>query len=328
MSNKFQAYPLKFHPIPQKRIWGGNRLVSYLNKPFNNDLIGESWEISTIENNVSIIANGVYQSNNFLDLIKQFPQEILGKEVYEKYGSNFPLLIKFIDANNDLSIQLHPNDDLAMQRHKSLGKEEMWYIMEAQPQSRLMFGFNHKIDKEVYFKHLKNNTLESILHYENVSIGDVYHIPTGRVHAIGKGILLAEIQQSSDVTYRLYDYNRLDENGNLRKLHTDLALDAIDFNIPTQFKTTYQIKENEINNIVKSNYFTTNIMYLNQKIDFDSIVDKDSFTIYICVEGKGKIINDNFEVAIKEGESVLIPASMKQYYIIPETSLKLLQVFS
>ncbi len=320
-------YPFKFQPIPKHRIWGGNKLKVNLNKPFKENKIGESWEISTVPGDVSVVSNGYFVGKNLQELIDNYPIEMLGEKIYKRYGTNFPLLIKFIDAQSDLSIQLHPNDVLAKQRHNSLGKEEMWYIMEAEPNSRLMFGFNQKLNPETYSKHLKNNTLESVLHYENVKSDDVFHIPTGRVHAIGGGILLAEIQQSSDVTYRLYDYNRKDENGNLRELHTELALDAIDFEIPNQFKTDFDSVENKVIKIVESQYFTTNLFHLNQKMKFQNSKKNETFTIYICVSGKATLKNDNFEIELNKGESVLIPAIIDQYEIDPPTEVKLLQVF-
>jgi mannose-6-phosphate isomerase len=320
-------YPLKFQPIPKHRIWGGNKLKSSLNKPFRENKIGESWEISTIPDDISVVSNGVFKGKNLQELIDAYPVEILGKKVVEHYGTNFPLLIKFIDAQSDLSIQLHPNDELALKRHNSLGKEEMWYIMEANQESRLMFGFNQKLDKETYSNHLKNNTLQSVLHYEKVNTGDVFRIPTGRVHAIGSGILLAEIQQNSDVTYRLYDYNRTDEKGNLRELHTELALDAINFDVPTQFKADYDSTKNRSNKVVESKYFTTNLFHLNQKMEFQNSKKSETFTIYICIDGKSIIKNDKFEIVLNKGEIVLIPAIIDQYEIDPQSEVKLLQVF-
>lgn len=326
MSKNFHPYPLQFFPIPKKRIWGGNKLREKLNKPFFEENIGESWEISTIKDSVSVVANGEYENIDFQELINQFPEEILGQRVYKKYGKSFPLLIKFIDAKKDLSIQLHPNDDLAKQRHNSLGKEEMWYIMDAEPTSQLMFGFNNKIDKEMYLTHLKNNEIEKVLHYENVKKGDVFHIPTGRVHAIGAGILLAEIQQSSDITYRIYDYNRLDEKGKLRELHTDLALEAIDFEVPDFFHTEFKSEKNHINKLIESNYFSTKLLNLDQIMSFSDNSKNESFTIYICIEGEAEISSFGNNQKISIGNCIFIPANINEYQIVPFGIAKLLKV--
>lgn len=316
-------YPLKFYPIPQERIWGGNKLRDVLNKPFSSQKIGESWEISAVEGNISVVANGVWKDKSFDSLITDFPLEILGEKVVSRYGKTFPLLIKFIDAQKDLSVQLHPNDDLAMKRHNSLGKEEMWYIMDAEKGSRLMFGFDRKLDRDSYTEYLEKNALEDVLHYEKVSKGDFFQIPTGRVHAIGAGILLAEIQQSSDITYRLYDWNRVDEFGNARTLHTDLALEAIDFTIPDTFKSEYENRLDENVRLGQNAYFIVNLCQLSQAKVFTH-EKEESFVIYICVEGTAMIDTET----ITMGETVLIPAGLKEYTITPQTpQVKLLQVF-
>jgi len=326
ISNLKIDYPLKFYPILKERLWGGFKLSSVLHKDRSKKPIGESWEISAVDGSVSVVANGHLNQMSLNELIENYPTEILGKKVIERFGTNFPLLIKIIDAHSDLSIQLHPNDELAMQRHHSLGKEEMWYIMEAEKDSRLMFGFNQKLDKVLYSKHLKEDTLESILHLEKVQKGDVFHIPAGRVHAIGGGILLTEIQQSSDITYRLFDWNRLDDEGNSRELHTDLALDAIDFTIPKSFKSTYQKIENMDNKLIEGNYFTTHFLNLSQSMHFDHKFT-DTFVIFIGVEGSGRIVSNNHEVSIQMGETILIPAQLQQFSIIPDNNgLKLIQV--
>jgi mannose-6-phosphate isomerase len=319
-------YPLKFYPILKERLWGGFKLNSLLHKEKSEQTVGESWEISAVEGSVSVVANGDLKDLNLRDLIYRFPLELLGQSVLDRYGKEFPLLIKFIDAHSDLSIQLHPNDELAMQRHHSLGKEEMWYIMEAEQDSRLLFGFNTLLDKDTYSKHLQEHTLEKVMHNEKVQKGDVFHIPAGRVHAIGSGIVLAEIQQSSDITYRLFDWNRLDDEGNPRKLHTDLALDAIDFTIPKSFKSNYQDIENMENKLIEGNYFTTHFLNLSQNMKFNHQF-KDTFTIYIGVEGSGKIVANNHDVSIQMGETILIPAYIQQFTIIPdEGGMKLIQV--
>lgn len=326
ISNLKIDYPLKFYPILKERLWGGFKLNSLLHKEKSEQPVGESWEISAVEGSVSVVANGDFKDLNLRDLINRFPLELLGQSVLDRYGKEFPLLIKFLDAHSDLSIQLHPNDELAMQRHHSLGKEEMWYIMEAEKDSRLMFGFNQKLDKVSYSKHLKEDTLENILHFEKVQKGDVFHIPAGRVHAIGGGIILAEIQQSSDITYRLFDWNRLDDQGNSRELHTNLALDAIDFTIPQSFKTSYHDIKNKENTLIEGTYFSTHFLNLNQSMHFDHKFTY-TFVIYIGVEGSGRIVSNKHEVSIQMGETILIPAQLQQFSIIPDNNgIKLIQV--
>lgn len=326
ISNLKFDYPLKFYPILKERLWGGFKLNNLLHKEKSEKPIGESWEISAVDGSVSVVANGNLKDLNLQYLINRFPLELLGQSVLDRYGKEFPLLIKFLDAHTDLSIQLHPNDDLAKQRHQSLGKEEMWYIMEAEKDSRLMFGFNRKLDQVSYSKHLKEDTLESTLHFEKVQKGDVFHIPAGRVHAIGGGIVLAEIQQSSDITYRLFDWNRLDNEGNSRELHTDLALDAIDFTIPNSFKSSYPKIENIENKLIEGNYFTAHFLNLSQSMNFDQQF-KDTFVIYIGVEGSGKIVANHHEVSFEMGETILIPAYLQQFTINPdECGMKLIQV--
>ena len=224
-------YPLKFKPILKEKIWGGEKLKDLLNKESDKNNIGESWEISTVENDISTIVNGKWKGKSLKELIEMFGDHLLGNKVYQEFGNQFPLLIKYIDAKEALSIQLHPNDELAKSRHNSFGKTEMWYVMQADQEANLQVGFKDLVNKETYINNVKNKTLVEILNFDEVEKGDVYFIPTGRVHAIGAGVLLAEIQQTSDITYRIYDWERKDSNGNYRDLHTDEALEAIDFNV-------------------------------------------------------------------------------------------------
>ncbi len=318
-------YPIKFEPILQERIWGGTKLHTMFGKASKNFPVGESWEISTMPNQVSIVANGNLKGQSLQEIIDRYKADFLGDEVYKKYGTNFPLLIKFIDAKTDLSIQLHPDDTLAKKRHNSSGKEEIWYIINAEKESRLLFGFNQELSKKTYLQHLKNSTLLEILHQEKVSKGDVFKIPSGRVHAIGGGIMLAEIQQSSDITYRLFDWNRKDAKGVERELHTDLAMEAIDFNIPNEFKTYYKSVYNTFVPLVNSLSFTTKILDL-KTVKKIGTTSKDSFTIYMCVAGKGYFNMEHIQVPISIGECILIPASLKKYSIKPEDNLRLLHI--
>lgn len=321
---KETLYPLKFNPIFKERIWGGNKLNSYLNKPIRSQQTGESWEISDVEDNISVVSNGPLKGTSLKSLLEKFTSDLIGEKNYKVFGEKFPLLIKFIDARDDLSIQLHPNDELAKQRHDSFGKTEMWYVMQADADSNLIVGFNKKINPETYLKHLQENILPEILNYEPVSEGDTYFIEVGRVHAIGAGILLAEIQQTSDITYRVYDWDRLDAEGNSRELHNDLALEAIDFDMEDDYKVDYRELENVSNEMVKCRYFTTNYIPLNSSIAKSNTTD--SFMIYICTDGEVTIETENYSVPLVKGETVLIPASIKDFKLISEKA-KLLEVY-
>lgn len=319
-------YPIKFKPILQERIWGGNKLHSLFGKPKMSIPIGESWEVSAIPENISIVANGDLKGQNLQQLIDKYKEDLLGKKVFEKFGTQFPLLLKFIVAESDLSVQLHPNDYLAQKRHNSFGKEEMWYIMQAEKDSHLLFGFNQELTKKSYHKHIQNGTLSSVLHSEKVTEGAVYHIPPGRVHAIGGGVVLAEIQQSSDITYRLYDWERKDSFGNNRELHTELAIDAIDFTIPKSFGTSYNAEKNKISPIFSSDNFTTKIIVLTEDLEINT-TQNNSFSIYMCVSGSGEISTNNYSTSLKTGETIFIPSILKSYKIRPKNnSMRLLQI--
>ncbi|MGB5229276.1 MAG: type I phosphomannose isomerase catalytic subunit [Eudoraea sp.] len=317
-------YPLKFYPILKERLWGGTKLGTLLGKELENDLIGESWELSGVTGDVSIVANGSFVGTTLTGLIDQFPEEILGKSVFERFGKEFPILIKFIDAQKDLSIQLHPNDDLARKRHNSFGKTEMWYIMDADNDAELIIGFKDDITRETYVESLKNDTLTDLLNYENVSEGDAYFISAGKIHAIGAGILIAEIQQTSDQTYRVYDYNRKDAQGNLRELHTELSVDAISYDKQDDFKVSYGQETNVSNPMVNCPYFKTNFISLNKNMQFD-VSDQDSFTIYMCIDGEVLIENDFGSISIRKGETVLVPA-ITNHILLNAKQAKLLEI--
>ena len=317
-------YPLKFYPILKERLWGGTKLGTLLGKELESDLIGESWELSGVTGDVSIVANGSFKGTALTDLINRFPEEILGKSVLERFGKEFPILIKFIDAQKDLSIQLHPNDELARKRHNSFGKTEMWYIMDADKDAELIIGFKEDISKETYVESLKNDTLTDLLNYENVKEGDAYFISAGKIHAIGAGVLIAEIQQTSDQTYRVYDYNRKDAQGNLRELHTELSIDAISYVNQDDFKVGYGQEENVSNPMVNCPYFKTNFISLNKNIKLD-VSDRDSFTIYMCLDGDVKIANDFGSISIKKGETVLVPA-ITSHILLNSERAKLLEI--
>lgn len=313
-----KLYPLQFNPILKERIWGGTKLKTVLNKPITSDITGESWELSTVEGDVSVIANGHLSGKSLTEIIKEFPNELLGTEVYNRFGKQFPLLFKFLDAKEDLSIQVHPNDELAKKRHNSFGKTEMWYIMQADENARIIVGFKEDSNAEEYVKNLENKTVLSLLNDVKVHAGDVFFLETGTVHAIGAGLVVAEIQQTSDITYRIYDFDRVDANGKTRELHVDLALEAINYKT-TQAKRDYSKIENESNGIVDCSYFTTNIIPLDGQISVNK--NGDSFTVYMCVEGNFELKWDENSYSYKKGDTVLIPAALTKYYLNGKASV-------
>ncbi|WP_133673540.1 type I phosphomannose isomerase catalytic subunit [Maribacter caenipelagi] len=317
-------HPLKFRPILKERLWGGTKLKEVFGKPIESDITGESWELSTVKGDISVVANGSLEGKSLQDLIDSNAEELLGKSVVERFGKEFPILIKFIDAKQDLSIQLHPNDALAKERHDSFGKTEMWYIMDADPKAELIVGFNKDVTKEEYAESIDNDTLLDLLNYEQVKEGDTFFINTGKIHAIGAGVMLAEIQQTSDVTYRVFDFNRKDKEGNLRELHTDLALDAVDYEKKDDFIVSYDKAKNEVNTMVDCPYFKTNFIELTENLDLDT-TQRDSFTIFMCVGGEAKISTAVGEVSIKSGETALLPAST-QKISLQSSGAKLLEV--
>ncbi|TPD69728.1 type I phosphomannose isomerase catalytic subunit [Flavobacterium microcysteis] len=315
-------YPLVFEPILKERIWGGTKLKTVFDKPIQSETTGESWELSTVPGDISRIAVGEYKGKLLSELISQYPEEILGKTVHRKFGTEFPLLFKFIDAKDDLSIQVHPNDELAKKRHNSFGKTEMWYVMQADENAKIVVGFKEKSSKEKYLKNLENKTLLSILEEITVKKGDVFFLETGTIHAIGAGIVIAEIQQTSDITYRVYDWDRVDAEGKSRELHIDLALDAINYD-RTDTKRTYTQEENKSNPVVICPYFTTDYLPLNGKIEIKK--QHESFTVYMCMEGDFKVKYNETVWDYKKGDTVLLPAAMQEYEL--EGQAVLLEIY-
>ena len=311
-------YPLQFEPILKERIWGGTKLKTYLNKPIISTITGESWEISTVDNDVSTVANGSLKGKSLNDLINDFPIEVLGTKVYAQFGKQFPLLFKFLDAREDLSIQLHPNDELAKKRHNSFGKTEMWYVMQADADASLIVGFKENSSPKEYIKNLNNKTLLSILDIKKVNKGDVFFLETGTIHAIGAGTVIAEIQQTSDVTYRVYDFDRVDANGNTRELHMDLALDALNYQ-KIEAQRFYTKTKNISNEVVNCQYFTTNFIPLDGKITVTK--SSESFTVYMCVDGNFALKNDTDTFQYQKGDTILIPASLSDFQISGEASI-------
>ncbi|HRS53644.1 MAG TPA: class I mannose-6-phosphate isomerase [Bacteroidales bacterium] len=326
MNNKL--YPFLFKPIYKEKIWGGNNLKSlaaFKNINYNN--VGEIWLISGLENDSTIVSNGFLKGNSLNELIEIYMDDIVGEKVYEKFANHFPILIKFIDAADKLSVQVHPDDSLAANLYGSPnGKTEMWYIIKAEANSWIVNGFNTNIAKEEFVNYLKNNKIENILNFINIKNDDVFLIPAGRVHAIGKNIMLAEIQQASDYTYRIYDWNRNSKESN-RKLHTELALQAIDFNNNKNTKISYTQTLNNKIPLVTENFFSTFLLILNKPFKTDYF-ELGSFIAYICIEGNADIYYyDNDKIKIKQGHAVLIPPEINTYTIIPKNYVKLLEIY-
>ncbi len=324
---EYQLYPLKFKTIFKDKIWGGEKIKTILNKdfsPLNN--CGETWELSGLDNEQSIVANGFLVENEINELIETYMGDIVGEKVFEKFGNQFPLLIKFIDANDNLSVQVHPNDDIALKQSNSFGKTEAWFVLQADEHSKIITGFNSDIDKETYLSNLNNGTIENILNYESATKDALFFIPAGRIHAIGKGVLLLEIQQVSDITYRIYDWNRTDDSGNFRELHTELALEAIDFKEPEILKQHIKPQLNSSLELIYCQYFAFNLLLFDTKVE-KIYTHLDSFVLYICLEGSFKILYDNQSVNVSLGEVILIPAVIQQLELQPNTQTKIIEVY-
>jgi mannose-6-phosphate isomerase len=320
-----ELYPLKFEPILKPVIWGGAYICRFKKIEPLRDGIGESWEISGVQGNVSRVAGGPLDGTPLDELLADNGEKLVGKKVYQKFGDTFPLLVKFIDARDDLSIQVHPNDALAKERHGAFGKTEMWYVIDAAPGACLYSGFKETLTPGEYPETVKNNTFTGKLKKYDVKAGDVFYLPAGRVHAIGAGCFIAEIQQTSDITYRIYDYDRRDATGKGRELHTELAKDAIDFKVYDSYKTEYSKKINAPVTIAQSPYFTTRLLQMDMPLERDYAA-LDSFVIYVCMAGRCTVKDDKgYRESIRRGQSMLIPASTRSVTIIPDEFSELLE---
>ncbi len=322
-------YPLKFTPQLKPRIWGGSRLHSLYGKEFakGESKYGESWEISGVEGSLSIVSNGFLAGNNIQELLEVYMGDLVGDKNYQQFGEEFPLLIKFIDTADYLSVQVHPDDAMAKRLHHAFGKTEMWYVISGGADSQIITGFNSKITREQFTQILAKGNLAQHLKYEPAQADDYFYIPSRHLHALGKDLLLVEIQQTSDITYRVYDWDRIDENGCGRELHTELALEAIDFDADPIKRENIQLVQNQAQEINNSPYFVVNRLYLNKKIE-RSFVESDTFRIYICIDGVASISNEGFDtVEVTQGEVVLVPASINEVDINPKSMAKVLEVF-
>lgn len=320
-------YPLKFKTIYKDKIWGGQKIRTYLHKDFGSlPNCGETWEISGVKSDVSVVANGSLAGESLADLLVKYKDELVGKKIYERFGNEFPLLVKFIDANEDLSIQVHPDDKLAKERHNSFGKTEMWYVIEADPGSTLIAGFNKELTQDEYLAKFNSGHLTDVLNKEDVKAGDVFFLPAGRVHTIGKGLLIAEIQQTSDITYRIYDFDRVDDKGNKRELHVEEALAAIDYKHYPEYKTKYTPEKDKSVHLVSCPYFTTNVL------DFDKSTGKDysgldSFVIHVCLEGAYELKYNGESYPVKMGECLLLPNTVDKVELSTGKGFKILESY-
>ena len=320
-------YPFTFQPILKKIIWGGSDICPFKGITPVQEGIGESWELSHVDGNFSVVAEGELAGKSLDELIQTYGKQLVGGQVMERFGTRFPLLIKFIDARDNLSIQVHPDDELAKARHNSFGKTEMWYVIKAAPGAALYSGFSKQIDADEYVERVKNNTFMDVLQRYDVAEGDVFFLPAGRVHAIGAGCFIAEIQQTSNITYRIYDYNRKDANGNTRELHTELAKDAIDYTLYPDYRTHYKAHTNATIELASCKYFTTNLLDIDVTMTRD-FSELDSFVVYICMGGSATLQdNKGNKLQIHQGQTVLIPADTTSVTLIPTPSAKFMETY-
>lgn len=315
-----------FRPLFKERIWGGRELSAYKQMENVGDGIGESWELSGLSGDETCVEQGPYAGFTLTQLVECEREALVGKNVYKRFGSNFPLLVKFIDAEQDLSVQVHPNDELAQQRHGCCGKSEMWVVVNTQEGAHLLSGFNTEITVEEYEQRVANSTLHEVLNRYEVKPGDVFFLPSGRVHSIGAGCLICEIQQSCDITYRIYDHGRVDAQGRPRQLHIEEAREAIDFTPCKDVQVQPATLDCPLQTLVESPYFTTNRLHLENTMGID-VADVDSFIVYVCLHGKCLIQSEGEEVMLTAGHTVMLAADAEEVTIHPDTDCELLEVY-
>lgn len=322
-------YPFKFSPILKSTLWGGEKIIPFKQlKGVRQPQVGESWEISNVHGNDSIVSNGAKAGKSLSELLKAYKSDLVGKENYKRFGNTFPLLIKFIDACDDLSIQVHPDDKLAKVRHNSMGKTEMWYVIDNNNgQGHLYSGLKKRITPDQYAAMIESNTICNVLADYAVQPGDVFFLPAGRIHSIGAGCFIAEIQQTSNITYRIYDFNRKDKNGNTRELHTELSKKAIDYQVEKDYRLHYTPKQDEPVELVRCPYFTTSVYDLTENMTLD-YSELDSFVIFICMEGQCTLKDDKgYELSMQAGESILLPATTKEVNLSVDRHVKFLETY-
>ena len=314
----------KFEPLLKQTLWGGDKIIPFKHLDAQMENVGESWEISGVKDNETIIANGEHKGKSLNQLVRELKGKLVGQENYERFGDEFPLLIKFIDARQDLSIQVHPTDEIAHRQGKTRGKTEMWYALESAPGAQLYNGLKQQITPEQYKQMVENDTITDALARYEVNEGDVFFIPAGRIHAIGAGCFVAEIQQTSDVTYRIYDFKRKDKNGNYRELHTELAAESIDYTVLPNYRAEYERTKNEGVQVATCPYFTTAVYDLTEPMTLD-YTELDSFVILIAVKGEGRLICNGEEMSFQMGDTVLFPATTNEVRV--EGDVKFLETY-
>ena len=299
----------KFNPLLKSILWGGEKIVPFKHLTSDQKQVGESWEISGVKDNESVVSDGEYKGWTLNKLVDTLKDKLVGKENYARFGNEFPLLVKFIDARQQLSIQVHPTDEQAQAKGLGRGKTEMWYVMESDADASLRSGLKQKITPEQYKEMVENDTITEALCEYPVKEGDVFFLPAGRIHSIGAGCFLAEIQETSDVTYRIYDFKRKDAEGNYRQLHTKEAAECIDYTVYPDYRTQYEARKNEPVELVSCPYFTTSVYDLTEPMTLD-YSDLDSFVIFVGLKGEGEIIDaEGNTISFRAGESVLLPAT-------------------
>ena len=314
-------YPIKFYPIYKSKVWGGNKIKALKNENNIPDKCGESWELSGVEGDVSVVKNGFLKDNTIEEIIEVYMGDMVGDKIFEKFAYEFPILLKIIEANENSSIQVHPDDATAEQRHNARGKSEAWYILETLHNAKLISGFNKNSNFAEMSDLIKLKNLETILNQPLTKPSEVYYIPSRRVHSLGKGNLIVEIQQTSDVTYRIYDYDRTD-----RELHLDLASDVIDYKKTEKLTEDYSRNLDKSNEIIKNSNFTINYLPVMNSLEKDYF-NIDSFIIYYCIKGELIIKYNNKTETLKTGETVLIPAALKNIVLIPKTYTEMLEIY-
>lgn len=315
---------IKFEPLLKQTIWGGNKIIPFKQLDQQLDQVGESWEISGVQGNETIVKEGQYKGMKLNELVARLGEKLVGRDNYERFGNEFPLLIKFIDAQRDLSIQVHPDDETAHRQGKSRGKTEMWYVLPSEPEAQLFSGLKQQITPEQYAQMVADDTITEALSQYHVQEGDVFFIPAGRIHAIGAGCFVAEIQQTSDVTYRIYDYNRRDKDGNLRQLHTKEAAESIDYRVLPDYRTAYKLEKNVPEQVVQCPFFTTAVYDIDEPMTLD-YSELDAFVILIGVKGQGTLTVDGQQTTLNMGETVLVPATVNEIKV--EGSVRFLETF-
>ena len=316
--------PLSFHPFLKTVLWGGTKISRYKNIESEEPNVGESWEISAIPGHVSVVSDGVYKGRTLDELVDEFGEDLLGRRVTERYGKTFPLLVKFIDAADNVSIQVHPGDALARARHNSLGKTEMWYIIDSDPGAKILAGLKERMTPEDYMRRISDKTFADAIAVHDSNPGDVFFLPAGKVHAIGAGNLLAEIQASSDITYRIYDYDRRDGSGHTRELHTQLAKDAIDYSLYSAYKSPSPSADIKDCEIVKCPEFTIRRIIVDGCHEL--ISDSGSFVILMCIDGEATLKYEEGESVIRRGQTMFLPAVLKHVNLEGSATILLIHI--